>query len=241
MVMQLPLVDSELHLVFVTLDGEGDYSTMLSEEEQQRASRFVRPQHGARFRLAHAALRHVLGLALDTPAAQLAFQNETTGKPMLPAWPDIGFNLSHAEDLALIALGRGTRVGVDIEHSQRGCDWLGIAESFFSLAERKLITAAEDSGACFLRLWTAKEAVLKAIGSGLSALESVEMTLDSEDRPRLHSVKHLAWRLHTLTVAGNHPAALAYDGPPRTIRTWRLHHTTNAFHLIEEKIDVHTA
>ncbi|MGQ5522586.1 4'-phosphopantetheinyl transferase family protein [Chitinimonas sp. PSY-7] len=231
----LSLIDTELHLVTVVLESGGNYSTTLSDEEKQRASRFVQRIHGERFTVAHAALRFVLGLASNVSPAGLVFRNEAAGKPMLPAYPDIGFNLSHSEDIAVIALGRGAGVGVDVEHCRRKFDWRGIAESYFSPAERRLIDSAHDGAACFLQLWTAKEAVLKAIGSGLSALESVELTIDTQGKPRLLSTTHLVWQLHTFSVAGNHPVAIAHDGPPRTIRQWCLQNTADTFQLIEEK------
>jgi 4'-phosphopantetheinyl transferase len=95
------------------------------------------------------------------------------GKPWL-AMPDrrrasLHFNLAHSGELALVAVAEGCEVGVDVERLRpvRHCD--EIAERYFSTGERDAVGAAEPAlrSAAFLRCWTAKEAVLKAIGTGL--------------------------------------------------------------------------
>ncbi|WP_434628787.1 4'-phosphopantetheinyl transferase family protein [Chromobacterium sp. CV08] len=222
--------DAAIDVIAVPLDGP-HCPDALSPDERRHAGRFVRPRDGARYAAARNALRHLLAAALDADPAALEFASEGGGKPWLPAHPELGFNLSHSGDAALVALARGLRLGVDLEQRRRDgreLEWRGIAESYFSARER-LALAGGDATRRFLRMWTAKEAVLKAIGSGLSGLADVEIALDEADRPRLLSAHCGEWRLQALETEDGHAAALAHDGPPRPLRRWRAQDFTLSF------------
>jgi 4'-phosphopantetheinyl transferase len=213
-----------IHVIAIALDDtEPDYA-LLSETERQRAGRFLRQQDGARFAAAHDALRRLLAAALETPAAELRIAASSDGKPWLLRYPGLAFNLSHSGAVALVAIGRDMRLGIDIEHRERPAaahfDWRGIASTYFTQRERTAIGAGADAAYRFLQMWTAKESVLKAIGSGLSELEQVEVAFDGAV-PLLLSRHHLRWRLMPLAITGGHPAALTHDGPSRPLRYWR--------------------
>ena len=86
-------------------------------------------------------------------------------RPYLPGVPDFDFNISHTEGLVLCcaALGRG-RVGVDVEQKKP----VDITEfrRVFTAAEYDRLAALDDPTEMFYRLWTRKEAVMKADGRG---------------------------------------------------------------------------
>ncbi|WP_155419432.1 4'-phosphopantetheinyl transferase family protein [Chromobacterium subtsugae] len=220
-----------IDVIAIPLDGP-PCPDALSPDERLRAARFIRPRDGARYAAAHNALRQLLAAALGADPAALDFAAESAGKPWLPAYPELGFNLSHSGDAALVALARGARLGVDLEQAQRDgreLDWQGIAESYFSAGERLALGDADDGARRFLRMWTAKEAVLKAMGSGLSGLADVEIALDAAGRPRLVSAHGDSWRLHALETEDGHAAALVHDGAPRPLRLWRAQDFTLSF------------
>ncbi|WP_083339106.1 4'-phosphopantetheinyl transferase family protein [Chromobacterium sphagni] len=211
-----------IDVIAIPLDGP-PCADALSPKERERAGRFVRPQDGIRYAAAHNALRHLLAAALSLEPGSLEFDAHSGGKPWLPAYPGLAFNLSHSGDIGLVAIGRGLRLGVDVEQRQRNgreLDWRGIAESYFTVRELQAIGDDDDATLRFLRMWTAKEAVLKAIGSGLSGLAEVETALNDENQAWLLSAHRAEWRLQTLELAGGHAAALAYDGPHRPLRQW---------------------
>jgi 4'-phosphopantetheinyl transferase len=136
---------------------------LLSAEELERASRLRRPLHLQRFVLAHAFLRRKLGERLGQPPASLSFDHGPEGKPLLAG---LYFNLSHSGDLAALVLSTRHPVGVDIEAIQP-VDALGLARDHFAPSEAALIADACHPVAAFFRLWTRKEAVLKAHGLGI--------------------------------------------------------------------------
>mgnify|MGYP002626367369 CR=1 FL=1 len=89
------------------------------------------------------------------------------GKPYLKD-PDVFFNLSHAGQYALCAVGPG-ELGCDIELIRPAR--AGVAQRFFHPAELAFIEAAPDETEKerrFFRLWTLKESFIKATGKGLS-------------------------------------------------------------------------
>ncbi|MGH7030858.1 MAG: 4'-phosphopantetheinyl transferase family protein [Stellaceae bacterium] len=147
---------------------------MLDEDERKRAARFVFPRHRVQFIAAHALLRAALGGLVAGPPELWRFVADAHGKPS--AWlgdapAALSFNLSHTEGMVGLAatLGAGRAVGFDLEPLARKVE-LGVADRFFSPYEVAwLDTLAEPSRAeGFLRLWTLKEAFIKATGKGLT-------------------------------------------------------------------------
>jgi 4'-phosphopantetheinyl transferase len=143
--------------------------SVLDGAERARAARFVDATHARRFVLARAAMRLLLGARLDLPAAAVPLQQTAQGKPILEPTHQIGFNLSHSRDSALFAISPPVMIGVDIEAVAPMPE--GVARRFFAPAETAalmaLTGAARDEA--FTRLWTRKEAVVKALGEGLRA------------------------------------------------------------------------
>jgi 4'-phosphopantetheinyl transferase len=158
---------------------------IISGDEQARAGRFVRRRDGRRFLLCRAALRMILGQLLGLRPEDIAFQAGPGGKPELVpgATGAVGlalrFNVTHSDDLALIAVCRGREVGVDVERMRSISEAARIVESYFTPSEQaEFIRYAEpDRAAAFLRGWTRKEAILKAKGVGLAGLAKAYETM----------------------------------------------------------------
>ena len=127
--------------------------------ESARAARFRSPELADRYLKAHAALRATLA---RYTTARLDFALRERGKPYLPFAPEIGFNLSHSHEMALIAVARGVEVGVDIEKLRPIPQYAAIAERFFPPDAEPPTDEAD-----FFRRWTRIEALLKARGVGL--------------------------------------------------------------------------
>jgi 4'-phosphopantetheinyl transferase len=153
------------------------------------------------------------------------------GKPFAPDLPDLDFNLSHAGAHVLLAFAHGQALGVDLEHGERRVSIDVVARRFFAPAEAdalERLPVAIRQGA-FLRLWTHKEAVLKALGAGLQfGLARVEFALDADGE--IGAMTRLApeagpvaeWQLVPLQPAPGLIGALAWRGAPRSIRAFTL-------------------
>jgi len=208
---------------------------LLSGDERACAERYHFPIHRARYIAARGALRAILGDILAADPAGLRFVYGPHGKPALAAQSGgatLCFNVSHAGDLALVAVTERRRVGVDLEQARPDLAYLEIAERFFSPREvaalRALPPPRQQEG--FLRCWTRKEAYIKALGVGLSlSLASFDVSLAPGDAPALLASRpdpHEAgrWSLHDLDAGPGYTAALAVEGHDVRVaqRHWTL-------------------
>src|SRR5262249_13222897 len=80
------------------------------------------------------------------------------------------FNVSHSHELALIAVARISNLGIDIERLREPEHCIDLARRYFAPSEYSVIEKAteRDRADLFVRAWTAKEAVIKSLGLGLS-------------------------------------------------------------------------
>ncbi len=195
--------------------------TLLSPEECARADRFTVDAPRRRFILARAALRILLARYTGQPPHAIVFTTGPHGKPGLAGDTPIRFNLSHSEDLALLAITRHTEVGIDIEaiDPRRAAD--DIAARYFSPAEQQQLerhTEPTARTAAFFRAWSRKEAVIKALGEGLACpLTSFDVSLDPHDA-RLLALRRehadpSAWTMLAIDADPGYAAAAAVIGP----------------------------
>ena len=207
-----------------TQASETTLLALLSVEERNRAERFHAALHRQRFIAAHGYLRKILSLYVAIPAEALSFAYTEHHKPYLniPDQPLIQFNLAHSADIALIAITKQHAIGVDIEKI-KDKDIMAIAKRFFSPPE---ITALQqlpvlEQLPAFFRLWTRKEALVKAIGKGLSiSLSSFSVSI--AEKPEQISLENRSWSLVSLAIHPDFQSALASDQPITSVSIWRF-------------------
>jgi 4'-phosphopantetheinyl transferase len=164
---------------------------LLSADEIGRADRFVDENFARRWQVCRARLRQILASFCNVDPAGLGFIKQEFGKPVLAANqcdPELHFNLSHSNRLAVIAVTNSGPVGVDVEYIKAIRDWPGVASRFFSTHEQKQLAsvAADQQQRAFYDCWTRKEAVIKATGEGLSAsLDSFDVSLTPGAQPEV--------------------------------------------------------
>ncbi len=144
----------------------GGWEDILSAPERERAAAFTAEVGRVRYVRTRFALRRILGGLLGVEPAAVAIDLDPGGKPVL-ADGALEFNHAHTDGLALVAVARGTPVGIDVEREGRRSDFRAIAARFFASQERVFLEQ-EETEERFLQLWTRKEAVLKAAGTGLA-------------------------------------------------------------------------
>jgi 4'-phosphopantetheinyl transferase len=203
-----------------------DIAALLSPDERERAARFHFQRDAQRFTVTRARTRAILGAYLQSDPRELKFTYSAREKPSLSnASADIRFNVSHSGDQALVAVAKGREIGIDIEQIRSNVECEQLAERFFSLAERKFMRDLPDDQKLrtFFRLWTCKEAFLKAHGIGLSRpLSSFDVSL--EDGPGLllrikgDAGEENRWSLVELESVSRYPAAAVVDGPLEAVR-----------------------
>jgi len=155
---------------------------LLSDAERERADRFRFAHHRRRFIVARARLREFLAARLGVHPERVELEHGANGKPWLaPRFAHTGwrFNVSHCDDVAVYAFSQGKDVGVDVEAIRPVQEADAIAAQFFSDGEREAYAALSPRRRVlgFLRLWTRKEAFVKALGAGFSMPpESVDLS-----------------------------------------------------------------
>lgn len=206
-------------------------SKCLSEQERQRAEQFRMAHKRLQFITSRARLRQCLALATGTRAGEIEIAVGASGKPFLAGKAHssgIQFNVSHTDGLALIAITRGQPVGIDVESLEQSVQAARLAENYFSAKEKTTIAAlpGEQVTASFFACWTRKEAVLKAIGTGIAqGLASFDVATDPEIthcQTELQSATGPAqtWCVETLPCGAGFVGALAYQKQAIEIRYW---------------------
>jgi 4'-phosphopantetheinyl transferase len=172
------LAPDEVHVWAVPLDvSQRMYDTLLatlSLDERARAAAYRFDEPRRRYVIARGALRELLGKYLSESTAAIELTVDGNQKPRLAskyASNDLHFNVSHSGELAIVAFAVGCEVGVDVEALREVSYLEKIAHKFFHPAEtREVLSAPSDlRNVAFLRCWTGKEAVLKALGKGIVA------------------------------------------------------------------------
>ncbi|HMP81134.1 MAG TPA: 4'-phosphopantetheinyl transferase superfamily protein [Verrucomicrobiota bacterium] len=191
----------------------------LSPDERDRAGRFKFASGRNHYIVGRAMLRRLLGGALSLDPAALKFSYGPHGKPELAGTAAglLRFNLSHSSGLALIAVTSGCPVGVDIEHTRPAKLASEIAARFFTQRESNALGQLSEASRAeaFLRLWTRKEAWLKATGGALvESIRRVEISVHPGEPARVLEVEGrpgeaAAWTLTDLQPADGFIGALA--------------------------------
>jgi 4'-phosphopantetheinyl transferase len=205
------LKPGEVHVWRVSLAGRDPdaYGTLLSPAEWMRARRFHFERDRVRFICGRGLLRLILGRYLGTAARQLCFEEGPHGKPELTGTSSsLRFNLSHSDDLMLLAVTHARAVGIDLELIRDNVPVETLADYYFEPEDAwhlRLLPPAQRIWK-FYEMWTSAEARLKAdgagVGQGLRVLEP--------DR----------WSLLKLTPAEGYTATLAVEGGDFQVACW---------------------
>lgn len=167
---QLP--DSgELHLWLIPLlETDVDLKGHLSTDEQERQAAFHYEADKQRFTIARVSMRSILSGYLSVPPETLCFHYGTKGKPALSSpVSDLHFNITHTNDLAMLAISRDTPIGIDLEMVNQRPHARRIAQRIFTPQVHRQLMQLSDKEFMpeFLRQWTQHEAKVKAIGEGV--------------------------------------------------------------------------
>ena len=175
----MELGDSEAHVWLVPLDLSSARPSLLTPDEQERASRYRAADARDRFVAARAALREILGRYAGLPPERLRFDypcacgradcEPSQRKPRL-APETVRFNVSHTDGLALVVVAREREVGVDVEEIRPGIELASVARHVLGADEAEALAALPERERldAFYGRWTRREAHAKARGDGLA-------------------------------------------------------------------------
>jgi len=204
----LQLENDEIHVWCFGLEPRSEEWALLHESERARALEIGTELRRGRFVSGRATLRRILARYVALGPADVRFDYGGYGKPRLAHPGDVEFNLSHSGTRALLAVARGTVVGVDIEQIREDRRHEAILERFFSARERDevLRLPPERRAEGFYLAWVAREARAKALGRGVLT-----------PRPVFPDMKV---RRATFDLDGRFAAAICWRGGRRRV-VWR--------------------
>jgi len=226
----------DAHVWRASLDQPADMiaklAPLLSRREYQRAERFRRPADRRRFITGRGILRKIISAYLALAPDEVRFVYNEYGKPFIAEDQNRGalsFNLSHSDGIALYAVARGRRVGIDVEYMREDFATLEVAEHFFSKDEFEALKATpiDRRTEAFFNCWSRKESYIKAIGMGISyPLDGFTVSLAPDATPELLKVdadatEAACWNMYELDAAEGYAAALIVENPPVSLRRFQ--------------------
>jgi len=225
--------DNDIHVwtayIDETVHVEELYSPVLSRDEQERAKRFRFDHHRNRYIILHYAMRKILSRYMQIPPRKIEIDKGTYGKPFIKEQSHnqlISFNASSTSNMIAFICAQNRNIGIDIECIDPKLNIDSIIPSLFSLNETKLFQLIDDSNRLehVLRFWTAKEAYVKALGSGLHyPLKDITLCLSEQNKIYVSQARKDDPQINIIQFypADGYIGSLAYDGPPASIEYWK--------------------
>jgi 4'-phosphopantetheinyl transferase len=194
---------------------------LLPPGERASAARFRFESHRREYIAAHALKRLMLSETAGGAPLDWAFTTGPLGKPVVAGEQGPHFNLSHCDGLVVCAASLDVPLGIDVEPVNRPAP-LDLAERYFAAEERAWLFSLPETERPrgFFRLWTMKEAFIKATGKGVSfGLQAFAMAFDPlrvtfADPTRIEPGD---WRFLQEAIGERHLLGLAWRGPEATV------------------------
>ncbi len=207
------------------------FDSVLSPDQRARAERMRVAEKRQQYIIAQGLTRILIGNVLDADPTAFEFDRGPKGKPYLGgAFADAGiqFNMTHTSHMALVAITLTREVGIDIERIRENLQWEKLARRYFSPLEYSGYSELHEDVRlrAFFTCWTRKEAVLKAIGTGLGGgLASFDVSVDPDVPPALLGNRwkghfHGHWTVTQLEPGEGYVATLVTERDGFEVRCW---------------------
>ncbi len=177
---------------------EQRFVSLLSITEKERLDKFKFRNGKLTYYSSHVAMRLILSQYLMVQPNQINYHYLSKGKPHIDR---IQFNLSHANEIAILGITKKHIIGVDVEFERETVEFEQLAQRFFSTNEANKLISLDQKVKAFYKCWTRKEAFIKAIGEGLSfPLQDFEVSFLEDEEAEILYIKnkkdhHKKWSL----------------------------------------------
>ncbi len=207
-----------------------DISKVLSPDELDRANKFKFPKDREHFILRRYQLRFILSKYCVCQPNEVMLRYNSYKKPFIyiPEFEGIKFNLSFSGNLMVVGLSKNNDIGIDIEKVRQMHDLENIAMENFSLQEVKYLKGTSDKTTTFFKIWTRKEAFIKATGNGMYyLLKSFCVNINSSwSYEHLvifnHPMESRLWRTAALNISDGYIASMAIKSDKFQISYFQL-------------------
>jgi 4'-phosphopantetheinyl transferase len=198
------------------------YERLLSPDERNRCARLHLAEARLRYVVGRALVRTMLSRQAEVEPERWVFRSNEHGRPEIAGpvgVPPLSFNLSHTAGLVACGVTVGKAIGVDVECADRRLRWEAIARRFFAADEVRALSRVPeaDRASAFFRLWTLKEAYVKARGMGLTL--PLRQFSVADDEPRSIAIRFdpalgddpRRWALASFRPSARHVLAFAVE------------------------------
>ena len=211
-----------------THECEGLLAT-LSKKEENAYRAFLLEKHKQQYLTSHFLMRGILARYLSVKPQDVEFEYNDYGKPSVRGDKKLNcleFNLSHTEGLSILGVTQNHSLGIDLEKIdlwREGLDQM--VESYFAGDEIDVYNTlpASEKAPYFYRLWTIKEAFMKAQGKGLSlGLDKISITFDSDNSPKISFNGNSldSWTIRSFSPQPGYIGAIASPGRIHSIEVF---------------------
>jgi 4'-phosphopantetheinyl transferase len=191
---------------------------LLSKEEMEKFGRIFREEDKLHFLAGKVGAKILCANYLNSSPEKVVFSKTENQKPFIPERADFHFNTAHSGEWVVFIFSE-TPCGIDIEKIEPEFDYLEVMETIFNSAEIKHITSSSEPRSEFYKLWTKKESLLKAVGTGivenlpalniLSGIHSLSENLNS-NVPK--------WQLNWINWEKNYSLSICYKDSPSPVK-----------------------
>lgn len=238
---------SELHVWQIKYDIEYLYASLislLSFEEIHDANTFFLKKNYRRYQISHGIKRLILAKYLNTSPKSIIFHCNNYGKPFIAPWQNpcnLQFNLSHSNNLILMAVTIKDNVGIDVEYNENELSENELISDIFSHKEQFFFSNLNDKQEkklAFYRCWTRKEAYLKANGIGLT-VDLKNISVDLNELPvnkwlSLHNVHdalelktEVQWKLFPINVGKSYTGSIIATSHQKNLISYNAEYLLN--------------
>jgi 4'-phosphopantetheinyl transferase len=205
-------------LIFTTqlplmIQHKEEFWKTLSNQEKTQANKFINNYLKDRYVISHGLLRHLLAFYIGINPENIEYSFNQFGKPFLNNNTcGMQFNMSHSKDYAAYIMSLDCQVGIDIEWKDKNMNFQDILESVLSPSEIIFFNqlTPEEKFNTFYSTWTKKEAIIKAIGQGLSyPLKAIEIMNSLGDKRTYHTANKDTFHYLDLSLPNDYAGAAA--------------------------------
>ena len=194
----------------------------LTLEEVKRAQRYHQLKDSNRFIICRALLKYLIAEEKGLDISQIHFEKQANHKPYFSSDRSLFFNVSHAGDFAVIAIGN-CELGIDVEQIDTNFKYADILSSVFSVEEINFINHSQYIRHTFYKFWTRKEAIVKATGKGIDE-EFVNIPVSDGSHfvssSLVEGFKNID--VYSFNLNEDHTGALAYTNKNKIINFYKI-------------------
>lgn len=215
------LSNAEIHIFRICINNQLEklsfYTNLLDTEELLRAARFFRREDKERFIICRGALKQLLGSYLQTKPHTIKIILNEQKKPVIKDSPYLHFNISHSQKCIAFAISDSS-VGIDVEYINENFEFHAIAQTCFTITEMLSLNENCNPAYQFFKIWTRKEALLKADGKGLNDDMNKSDCLNDCSVNEIAGSGNDTYTINSFEIDKNYIAGIAYSGREKKLR-----------------------